>query len=69
MTAEEKKAQEEKLKADLDADYFEWVENEGANNSSKNDKGEKGHSGNKEVNELTEGIQKMWKSITSSKTK
>lgn len=69
MTAEEKKAQEEKLKADLDADYFEWVENEGVNNSSKNDKGEKGHSGNKEVNELTEGIQKMWKSITSSKTK
>lgn len=69
MTAEEKKAQEEKLKADLDADYFEWVENEGASSSSKNDKGEKGHSGNKEVNELTEGIQKMWKSITSSKTK
>ena len=69
MTAEEMKAQDEKLKADLDADYFEWVENEGANNSSKNDKGEKGHSGNKEVNELTEGIQKMWKSITSSKTK
>ncbi len=42
------------LKAELDADYFQWKENE---NSEEDKAG----------NELAEGIQKIWKSIKGSK--
>lgn len=49
------KEEEEKLKAELDAEYFEWVDLD-------NPTGE-----NKPANDLSEGIQKMWKSIKSSK--
>ena len=49
------KEEEEKLKAELDAEYFEWVDLD-------NPTGD-----NKPVNDLSEGIHKMWKSIKSSK--
>ncbi len=56
----DQKEQEEKeaeLKADLDAEYFNWKE-EAAGETKP---------GIKESNDLAEGIQKMWKSITGSR--
>ena len=56
----DQKEQEEKeaeLKADLDVEYFNWKE-EAAGETKP---------GIKESNDLAEGIQKMWKSITGSR--
>lgn len=54
MTPEELE-REEKLRADLDADYFDW----------KEDEEEKTESTGK--SDLSEGISKMWKSIKTKK--
>ena len=56
----DQKEQEEKeaeLKADLDAEYFNWKEEAAVETKP----------GIKESNDLAEGIQKMWKSITGSR--
>ena len=52
MTPEELE-REEQLRADLDADYFNWKEQEEEKSEEKSD--------------LSEGIAKMWKSIKSKK--
>lgn len=62
LSPEELKEREEQLRADLDADYFNWKE-ENEENTSEDSKE------SKEGKDLAEGIQKMWKSIKSGKNK
>ena len=57
LSPEELKEREEQLRADLDADYFNW----------KEENEEKETANTKEGKDLAEGIQKMWKSIKAGK--
>lgn len=53
LSAKEQKEQEEKLRADLDADYFRWRD-------------EKEEASSKETKDLAEGLHKMWKNLKDS---
>lgn len=55
LTEKELKEREAKMRADLDADYFNWRDGNTDENTN-----------NKESLDLAEGIQKVWKSIKGS---
>lgn len=55
LTKKELKEREAKMRADLDADYFNWRDGNTDENTN-----------NKESLDLAEGIQKVWKSIKGS---
>ena len=61
---QEKEIEDLEIMEDLDADYFRWKEEEEGKTSS----GEKQTTNREHAKDLSEGIHKVWKSLTQRKS-